>query len=132
MGAYFRRIRKEIGKKEVNSMEEFRIYFVYTAKFKPGKRKEALKWWQEKGKAFKESFPGTKSVRAYAVQFGLGGEYYIEIWVEKENYASLDLLDKDIDQNPQKYSPIKEAQELFDWGPSRIMGDWPESGFIPE
>ena len=113
-------------------MEEFRIYFVYTAKFKPGKRKEALKWWQEKGKAFKESFPGTKSVRAYAVQFGLGGEYYIEIWVEKENYASLDLLDKDIDQNPQKYSPIKEAQELFDWGPSRIMGDWPESGFIPE
>jgi hypothetical protein len=132
MGAYSRRIRKEIDKKEVSSMEEFRIYFVYTAKFKPGKRKEALKWWQEKGKAFKESFPGTKSVRAYAVQFGLGGEYYIEIWVEKENYASLDLLDKDIDQNPQKYSPIKEAQELFDWGPSRIMGDWPESGFIPE
>jgi len=132
MGAYSRRIRKEIGKKEVSSMEEFRIYFVYTAKFKPGKRKEALKWWQEKGKAFKESFPGTKSVRAYAVQFGLGGEYYIEIWVERENYASLDLLDKDIDQNPQKYSPIKEAQELFDWGPSRIMGDWPESVFIPE
>ena len=132
MGAYSRRIRKEIDKKEVSSMEEFRIYFVYTAKFKPGKRKEALKWWQEKGKAFKESFPGTKSVRAYAVQFSLGGEYYIEIWVEKENYASLDLLDKDIDQNPQKYSPIKEAQELFDWGPSRIMGDWPESGFIPE
>jgi len=132
MGAYSRRIRKEIGKKEVSSMEEFRIYFVYTAKFKPGKRKEALKWWQEKGKAFKESFPGTKSVRAYAVQFGLGGEYYIEIWVEKENYASLDLLDKDIALNPQKYSPIKEAQELFDWGPSRIMGDWPESGFMPE
>ena len=132
MGAYSRRIRKEIGKKEVSSMEEYRIYFVYTAKFKPEKKKEALKWWQEKGKAFKESFPGTKSVRAYAVQFGLGGEYYIEIWVEKENYASLDLLDKDIDQNPQKYSPIKEAQELFDWGPSRIMGDWPESGFMPE
>jgi TPR repeat protein len=113
-------------------MEEFRIYFVYTAKFKPGKTKEAVKWWQEKGKAFKESFPGTKSVRAYAVQFRLGGEYDIEIWVERENYASLDLLDKDIDQNPQKYSPIKEAQELFDWGPSRIMGDWPESMFVPE
>ncbi|MCJ7489574.1 MAG: hypothetical protein MUO87_05470 [Thermoplasmata archaeon] len=132
MEAYSGRIRKEIGKKEVSSMEEYRIYFVYTAKFKPGKKKEALKWWQEKGKVFKESFPGTKSVRAYAVQFGLGGEYYIEIWVEKENYASLDLLDKDIEQNPQKYSPIKEAQELFDWGPSRIMGDWPESGFMPE
>ncbi|MBA7587310.1 hypothetical protein ES708_29336 [subsurface metagenome] len=49
-----------------------------------------------------------------------------------ENYASLDLLDKDMDQNPQKYSPIKEAQELFDWGPTRIMGDWLGSVFIPE
>jgi hypothetical protein len=113
-------------------MEEFRIYVVSTAKFKPGKTKEALKWWQEKGKALYESTPGTKSVRTYAVQFGLGGEYYIEIWEEKENYASLDLLDKDMDQNPQKYSPFKEAKELFDGGPTRIMGDWPESMFIPE
>jgi TPR repeat protein len=132
MEAYSGRIRKEIDKKEVNSMEEYRIYVVYTAKFKPGKRKEALKWWQEKGKAFKESFPGTKSVRAYAVQFRLGGEYYIEIWAERENYASFDLLDKEMEQNPQKYSPIREATDLFDWGPTRIMGDWPESMFIPE
>jgi len=108
-------------------MEEFRIYVVDTFKIKPGKTKEALKWWKEKGKAIIESTPGTKSVRTYAVQFGLGGEYYIEIWVEKENYASLDLLDKDMDQNPQKYSPFKEAR-----GPTRIMGDWPESVFIPE
>ncbi len=113
-------------------MEEFRIYFVSTLKMKSGKTKETLKWWQEKGKALFETSPGTKSVRAYAVQFGLGGEYSIEIWAEMENYASFDLLDKDIDQNPQKYSPLKEAQELFDWGPSRIMGDWPESMFIPE
>jgi len=96
-------------------MEEYRIFVVSTAKVKPGKTKEALKWWQEKGKALFESTPGTKSVRTYAVQFGLGGEYSI-----------------DIDQNPQKYSPFKEAQELFDWGPTRIMGDWPESVFTPE
>lgn len=113
-------------------MEEYRIYIVWTAKVKPGKTKETLKWWQEKGKDLFESSPGTKSVRTYAVQFGLGGEYNIEIWVEEENYASLDLLDKDMDQNPQKYSPLKEAQGLFDWGPTRIMGDWPESVFIPE
>jgi len=113
-------------------MEEFRIYFVSTLKMKSGKTKETLKWWKEKGKALFESTPGTKSVRTYAVQFGLGGEYTIEIWSEVENYASFDLLDKDIEQNPQKYSPIREAQEFFDWGPARIMGDWPESDLMPE
>ena len=113
-------------------MEKYRIYVVDTFKIKSGKRKEALKWWQEKGKALVESTPGTKSVRTYAVQFGLGGEYTIEIWAEKENYASFDLEDKDYIQNPQKYSAFKEAQELFDAGPARIMGDWPESVFIPE
>ena len=113
-------------------MEEFRIYFVSTLKTKPGKEKEVVNWWQEKGKALFESAPGTKSVRTYAVQFGLGGEYDIEIWAEKENYASFDLEDKDYIQNPQKYSAFKEAQELFDAGPARIMGDWPESVFIPE
>jgi len=113
-------------------MEEYRIYVVSTAKIKSGKTKEALKWWQEKGKALFESTPGTKSVRTYAVQFGLGGEYYIEIWAEKENYASFDLEDKEYIQNPQKYSALREAQEVFDWGPARIMGDWPEADFMPE
>ncbi len=113
-------------------MKEYRIYVVSTAKIKSGKTKEAVKWWQEKGKALFELTPGTKSVRTYAVQFGLGGEYTIETWEEKENYASFDLEDKDYIQNPQKYSAFKEAQELFDFGPTRIMGDWPESMFIPE
>ena len=113
-------------------MEEYRIYLVYTAKFKPGKSKEAVKWWQEKGKAMLESTPGAKSVRTYAAQFNIGGEYSCEIWTEVKNYAYFDLLDKDMEQNPQKYSPMREAQDLFDWGPTRIMGDWPESMFIPE
>ena len=113
-------------------MKEYRIFVVSTAKIKSGKTKEAVKWWQEKGKALFESTPGTKSVRTYAVQFGLGGEYTIEIWAEMENYASFDLQDKDFIQNPQKYSAFQETPELFDFGPTRIMGDWPESMFIPE
>jgi hypothetical protein len=113
-------------------MKEYRIFVVSTVKIKSGKTKEAVKWWKEKGKALFELTPGTKSVRAYAVQFGLGGEYTIEIWAERENYASFDLEDKDYIQNPQKYSAFKEAQELFDGGPTRIMGDWPESMVIFE
>jgi hypothetical protein len=113
-------------------MEEYRIYVVDTFKMKPGKEKEAVKWWQEKGKALFESIPGMKSLRAYAVQFNLGGEYSIEIWHEVKNYAYFDLLDKDMEQNSQKYSPLREAQDLFDCGSTRIMGDWPESMFIPE
>jgi hypothetical protein len=113
-------------------MKEYRIFVITTAKIKSGKTKEAVKWWQEKGKAIFESTPGTKSVRTYAVQFGLGGEYTIEIWSEMENYASFDLQDKDFIQNPQKYSAFRETPELFDFGPTRIMGDWPESMFTPE
>ena len=113
-------------------MEEYRIYVVSTFKMKRGKEKEVVNWWQEKGKALFESIPGTKSVRTYATQFGLGGEYSCEIWAEVKNYAYFDLLDKDIEQNPQKYSPLREAPDLFDWGPTRVMGDWPESMFIPE
>ena len=113
-------------------MKEYRIFVVTTAKIKPGKTKEAVQWWQEKGKALFELTPGTKSVRTYAVQFGLGGEYTIEIWAETENYASFDLTDKDFIQNPEKYSAFRETTELFDFGPTRIMGDWPESMFIPE
>ncbi len=113
-------------------MKEYRIFVVSTAKIKSGKTKEAVKWWKEKGKALFEITPATKSVRSYAVQFGLGGEYTIEIWAEMENYASFDLADKDYIQNPQKYSAFKEIPELFDFGPTRIMGDWPESMFIPE
>jgi hypothetical protein len=45
-------------------MEEYRIYVVNTAKTKPGKEKEAVKWWQEKGKVLFESIPGTKSLKA--------------------------------------------------------------------
>ena len=51
-------------------MDEYTIYHVSTAKTKPGKQGDAVKWWQEKGKALYESMPGVRSVKAFAVQFG--------------------------------------------------------------
>ena len=54
-------------------MEAFQIYHVVTGKYKSGKAKEAVKCFQEKGKAFWESVPGVKSLNAYAGQFSLGG-----------------------------------------------------------
>ena len=112
-------------------MEVYRIYHVSTAKIKPGKEAEAVKWWQEKGKTMYESLPGVKSVKAYGAQFGLGGEYGLEIWLEMENYAAYDRIDEDLEANPQKYAALREAQNLFEWGPARLMGDWPESHWSP-
>ena len=111
-------------------MGKYRLYHVRTAKYKPGKANEAAKWWREKGKAMYESLPGVKSVRAYGPQFGLGGEYG-EIWIEIENYAVYDRWDEDVLANPQKYATLRrEEQDLVEWGPSRLMGDWPESQLL--
>ena len=113
-------------------MEVYRIYHVVTAKIKPGKiMDEAAKWWREKGQESYESMPGVKSVRAYAAQWFLGGEYGLEFWMEMENYAALDRIDEDWFANPQKYAAWGEALELFEWGPGRLMGDWPESYWSP-
>ncbi len=110
-------------------MAQYRIYFVSTAKTRTGKGQDAVRWWNEKGKALFEATPGTKAVRAYTVQFGLGGEYGLEVWREVEDYAALDRLDEDILANPAKYAPWAESRELFEWGPARLMGDWPQSQF---
>ncbi len=112
-------------------MEVYRIYHVWTAKAKPGKLDEVAKWWQEKGKATYESLPGVKSVKAYAAQFFLGGEYSLEIWMEMENYAAYDRMDEDMFANPQKYAAFGEIPELFEVGPARVMGDFPESVWSP-
>jgi hypothetical protein len=112
-------------------MELYRIYHVATAKNKPGKWNEAVKWWQEKGKAMYESMPGVKSVKAYGAQFFLGGKYGLEIWMEMENYAAYDRWDEDMVANPHKYAAFREGRELFEWGPARVMGDWPESHWSP-
>ena len=116
-------------------MEVYKIYLVGYAKVKPGKFVEATKWWREKGAPDITSRPWTKSLRCFAGQFGLGGEYDIEIWQEIENYAALDQIDKWLIDDPDKAAEVreiwKEADELFEWGPNRLMGDWPESSLLP-
>ena len=107
-------------------MEPFKIYQAITVQVKSGKGDQAKKWWNEKGKAAYESLPGIKSVKAYAVQFGLGGNF-LEFWLETENYAAFDRIDEDLDANPQKYAAFVEFNDLFESVTTRIMGDWPES-----
>ncbi len=74
---------------------------------------------------------GVKSVKGYGAQFGLGGEYFIEIWLEMENYAAFDRIDVDLDTNPQNYAALGEVQDLLEFGPAHMMGDWPESSWSP-
>ena len=117
-------------------MAEYKIFLVGTAKIKPGKFEQATKWWREKGVPDILSRPWTKSLRCYAGQFGLGGEYDIESWQEIENYAVLDQMDQWLIEDPERAAKIRdiwqEAQEYFEWGPTRLMGDWPESSLLPE
>lgn len=109
-------------------MNMYRIYFVGTARPRPGKEGAAAEWWKEKGEAFYSAFPGVKSLQTFAGQFGLSGEYGIEMWYEIEDYAVMDKWDEVIGADPQKYGPaFVEFVELFEAGPSRLMGDWPES-----
>ena len=117
-------------------MEAYKLYLVGSAKIKQGKFEEATKWWKEKGVPDILSRPWTKSLKCYASQFGLGGEYTIEVWQELENYAALDQMDAWIIKDPKRDAEIRkiwqEADELFEWGPNRLMGDWPESSLLPD
>lgn len=49
-----------------------------------------------------------------------------------ENYAALDRIDEDLETNPEKYAAFGDAEELFDDGPARLMGEWPQSFWSPE
>lgn len=52
--------------REAITMEAYRLYYVSTAKPKPGKGGAAAKWWKGKGAPFFEKVPGVKSIRTYA------------------------------------------------------------------
>ena len=113
-------------------MEKYRIYEVTSIRIKPNKGKDAVEWWHHKGKAAFEAGPGTNSVRAYAVQFGFGGQYQLEVWREIESYGSYDRLDVDLVSNPEKYTGFREVSDFLEFGPTRLMGDWHESQFNPD
>jgi len=57
----------------------------------------------------------------------------MEIWTELESYASFDEMDKfweEDSDDAKKFGKVwKEANDYFEWGPTRLMGDWPESSF---
>lgn len=104
------------------------IFFVGTAKTHVGKGREAADWWLEKGEAGFKSLPGVISLRTLVSQFSLGGEYAIEFWYEIEDYGVLDSWDQAIVDTPEKYGPLlREFNEYFESGPSRLVGDWPAS-----
>ena len=108
-------------------MDAHGIFYVGTARPKPGKAAEAAGWWDEEGHALYSSLPGVSSLRSYASQFGLGGEYGIEFWFELENYAVLDQWNDVMAAEPQKYGPMfQKFFDLFEPGPSRVVGDWPD------
>ena len=107
--------------------DRFRLFIVSTGKAKPGKADDLAKWFRDGGISSWEALPRTRGVDVYGVQFGLGGEFGIEIWSEVEDYATFDLTDQELLDNPEKYSWFGELSELMDWGPTRIMGDFPAS-----
>jgi hypothetical protein len=117
-------------------MTAYKLYWVATAKIKPGKWEEATKWWREKGAPDLRSEPWNRSLRTYAGQFALSGEYEIEVWQEIENYAAFDKMDEWYEEDPvrakKKNDFWQESEEYFEWGPARLVGDWPESSLLPE
>jgi len=117
-------------------MADYKLFMVGTVKIRPGKFVEATKWWKEKGLPDLRTRPWTKSIKCYAGQFGLAGEYDIEIWQEIENYAVMDSMDKWIEEDPKRAEKTrdiwKEGNDYFEWGPTKLMGDWPESSLLPD
>lgn len=112
-------------------MSGYKLYWVGQGKIKPGKFAEAAAWWREKGAPDTLSLPWTKSLKCYGVQFGLGGEYDIEIWQEIGSYGVFDEMDEFYSQESEdltrRIENTLEGLEYIEWGPSRLMGDWPES-----
>jgi hypothetical protein len=117
-------------------MAEYKLFMVHTSKIKSGKFVEATKWWGEKGLPDIRSRPWAKSVKSYSVQWGLGGEYSIETWTEIEDYAAMDVMDNWVIEDPERAKKNlemwQEANDYFEWGPTRLMGDWPESSLLSE
>jgi hypothetical protein len=113
-------------------MDQYRLFEVTSIRIKPARGPQAAEWWRQKGKDAFGVRPGTKSVTAYAVQFGFGGPYQLEVWREIESYGTYDRLDEDLLSSPQKYAGFDGIGDILEFGPTRLIGDWPESQFNPQ
>ena len=77
--------------------------------------------------------PTNSGSRRYTVQFGFGGEYQLEIWREIEEYGSYDRLDEGFTAHLEEYAAFFEVTDVLEFGPTRLMGERPESQFsLPE
>ncbi len=104
-------------------------YWVSQFKIKSGMDFKAVEWWKAKGEPDFLADPITKSLKTYAVQFALGGDYTVEIWRELENYSAFDQLKANAQKHSEFYTGsakhLAEAKEIIEWGPARMMQEWP-------
>ena len=50
-----------------------------------------------------------------------------------DKYGTYDRLDEDITAHPEKYAAFLEVTDVLEFGPTRRMGEWPQSQFsLPE
>jgi len=50
-----------------------------------------------------------------------------------DKYGTYDRLDEDITAHPEKYAAFFEVTDVLEFGPTRRMGEWPQSQFsLPE
>ena len=105
-------------------MEVYRLFLVGHAKIKSGKFAEATKWWKEKGMPDILSQPYIKSLKCYAGQFGLGGEYDLEIWQEIENYAAMDQMDTWILEDPERAEKSRDLWKQMSCSSGDPAGSW--------
>lgn len=112
-------------------MSDCKLYWVTQAKVKPGQRTQATQWWCEEALPGLLSDPRTRSLQCFTVEFGLSGDYNLEIWQEIGVWGDLLTIDQfwaEESQRPQHQLQLSgQCEEYLEFGPSRLMRVWPES-----
>ena len=67
--------------------------------------------------------------RAVRLRWGVSAR---DLEREIESYGTYDRLDEDLTSSPEKYAAFREVSDILEFGPTRLMGDWPESQFNPD
>ena len=108
------------------------LFHVFTLRARQGKGDALVTWWRETALDVFRSLPGIKSVRALQTQYLLGGEYDLEWWFELENWAGYDQVTQAFATNPQLGAALAEQDSLVEFGPSRVVAEWPDPRFPPQ